>query len=180
MAARRNSFPARRRRQWALDRLENNLTPGAAGGRDAVDLLDQYRTRMGVAFTQGLTISNIRGVLNPMFITAPTLGDVQEVFIGMSVISLDAMAIGPTAIPDPAVDDADWIWHGYMLIAAGIDTGITPANWRGQRLDINNRSMRKMDQANKTLVITATNLNVSGNDVAVRINGYTRTLLLLP
>ena len=178
MAA-RGHFPARRRRQWALQRLQTNLTPAGGGGKDAVDLLAQYRTRMGISHTQGMTVAAIRGALYPQFAAAPAVLDAQEVFVGITVVSQDAFASGASALPDPATDDADWVWHNWMYVPAS-STSIVSAAWEGLRLDIHNKSMRKMEQANKTLVIVATNLNISGNDVTINVLGYTRTLLLLP
>ena len=76
-------------------------------------------------------------------IDGATDGDAVAVAVGLIIADDDAVAVGVTAIPSPDADmDAEWLWHGFLLLKAqGTSTdqpGLTA------RLEIDSKAMRRL------------------------------------
>ena len=85
------------------------------------------------------------------------------------VANVDQEAIGATAMPDPRFDDADYIWHsGWEVFGAA----------NVQEIKLDNRSMRKMSQDEKTLVFLSASFATSTDNADFQLG--LRVLLKLP
>ncbi len=122
--------------------------------------------------TTDATVVRVRGKVR-VFANAVEAGEGGLVFMGMMVITNEALSVGASAVPDPASEtvSADWLWHDVAIPG---DSATDSA--ADEVVVINNKSSRKMVNANKNLVLVVT--NASG----VQTYNYTyaiRSLLLL-
>ena len=185
MAARfrRSSFfrgrAPRRQRQWAITDLGTGFQPTAAG-LDSVDLLAGLESELGYE-QNNITVLNIRGRLFPRWGADPAAGDASTLFLGITFVSQQAFAVAAGAgLPDPAVDNADWMWHDVFTIGSN-DTNRWPTSLNGfAGLEINNRSMRKMRENNSVLALIANNQSNQGTGQPIIVLGGLRVLVALP
>ncbi len=75
------------------------------------------------------------------------------------------MAAGAASIPNPASDlNADWLWHGFLLLQAQAGTGVGASLNVMQsvaRLTIDSKAMRKLRPTN-SLLFAAHNTALGG------------------
>ena len=102
------------------------------------------------------TLVRIRGMMRVRYDSGAALYGAYSA--GFVVVSQDAAGVGGTAVPDPFTDrSADWMWHH-----SGLVRNIANDATAEDQVLIDNRSMRIMHQANKTLVFAFEN---HGTDV---------------
>jgi len=128
-------------------------------------------------FRLDATIIRMRGELLIMQDDAPVTETPIIWAAGIIVANEDAVSVGATALPDPGVDDADWMWHraGYLgtrVTAAAVETEAVP-----RYIEIDNKSMRKMNESFKTLALVFSNSATSGESTRIGIS--IRMLVLL-
>ena len=86
--------------------------------------------------------------------------DAAAVHVGLIVADDDAVAAGVTAIPSPATDfDADWLWHGFLLLKAQGTS--TDAPGLTDRLELDSKAMRRV-KPNTQCVFAVTNVALVG------------------
>ncbi len=97
------------------------------------------------AFSEARTIlrviSNI--IISPG--TAPTVGDVCLIGLGLAVVSTDAFTVGSTAMPDPLGEPQfPWLWwKSYPMQFNNVSTDPSPAA-ASVRETVDARAMRKV------------------------------------
>jgi len=113
---------------------------------------------------QAATLLRTRGEILAS-IDGPVDNDACSVACGITVVTEEQLAVGLTAVPDPAVDlDADWLWHGFIPLKAQAGTGVGASlNVVGvaHRLTIDSKAMRKLRPTN-SLVFAAKNSGLAG------------------
>ena len=96
-----------------------------------------------------------------------TAGDKARVTIGLGIVSADAVAVGATAMPDPASEpEYDWLWwRPITLFSFGAPTaGSTEVFAGGEgfaRIEVSSKAMRKM-KPKQTLVLLSEYSDLSG------------------
>ena len=77
------------------------------------------------------------------------------VAMGLIVVTEEQLAVGVTAIPDPASDlDAEWIWYGFGCL--GQEGSDLAQVGHSVRLEIDSKAMRRIKQT-QHVVFVATN-----------------------
>ena len=131
------------------------LASGGAGFAEVVQTL----VAATLLRTRGEIIASIDG---------PVDNDQCSISAGIIVITEEQLAAGITSIPNPADDlNADWLWHGFILLMAQAGTGIGAAlnaNNVTQRLTIDSKAMRKLRPSNH-LAFVADNTPLGGTPV---------------
>ena len=94
-----------RRTMWALERDGRSVNSGVTA---AIDLTQDFQSRMGVVSMNGYTITRILGQLTYRSQNVPSGDNVQECSFGIGVFDAN-MAV--TAHPNPGSEDADWMWQ---------------------------------------------------------------------
>jgi len=125
----------------------------------------------------GATIVRIRGELLVASQDAPD--DLQPNIWAtcIMVANREAVAIGATALPDPGVDDGDYLWHRSGYQATPVDVLGTSGDLAARYIEIDNKSMRKMNESNKTIVFIFKN-SINSN-TSIRVGISTRILIKL-
>ena len=164
--ARMNMFPrrARRRSVWVHNRVN---TESLAAGSITNVLIDLNRQ---VDNADGLTV--VRTIIDLAF-GSDTSGGRGRLSAGVTLINSDQNAVGTSALPDPdaSVEEADWIW---LVPELGFIWTTGSPERRHVSYDI--RSKRRYAQGD-LLTIILKNLDATNG---LDINGYARSLLLLP
>ncbi len=102
------------------------------------------------------TIVRIRGEMFVQ-INGTSGGGTKNVvwYAGMVVVSEDAMGVGGSSLPDPELDDGDWMWHdmGFMRTNVVRNDADTADLERGgiRYIEVESKAMRKLMEDNKTL-----------------------------
>ena len=90
--------------------------------------------------------------------------------VGEAIVSVQAAAIGITAIPTPETEDDSDLW---FFLARMYNSGITEN--RGQYSVVDSKAMRKVDDGQDLVTVVET----GGNSNGAIISGYLRTLIKL-
>ena len=105
-------------------------------------------------------------------IDGPADGDALGIACGLIMADDDAVGAGVASIPSPATDlDAEWIWHGFLLMQIQAGTGVGASLNVGavvDRLKVDSKAMRRFKQ-NEQLVFAVQAVSLSGtpaSDVA--------------
>ncbi len=110
------------------------------------------------------TVTRSRGEVLAQ-IDGPVDNDQADVTCGLIVVTPEQLAAGATSIPDPFTDmDAEWIWHGFLLVQANAGTGVGAslnALSVVARLTIDSKAMRRIKQ-NQSVVFVVKNTNLGG------------------
>ncbi len=111
----------------------------------------------------GATIMRMLGgyVLAPSVVGAPVAGDRETVTVGIGIVSTDAVAVGASALPDPAGEpEYPWLyWRAHSFIYP--TTSLDPSGAAGSaRVEFDIRSMRKL--SNRTSLVFV--IQVSGGN----------------
>ena len=140
---------------------------------------------INAAGTQGLGVLNFAAAETVMRLlgeyaigprTAPAVGDVAFVTVGIGVVSSDAAALGATALPDPA-DEPEYPWlywadHALAFTATSLLDHGQPFSLR-QGFDV--KSMRKIKPRESLAFVVQ---NTSTGDPPLRlVAGNTRVLI---
>ena len=111
-------------------------------------------------------------------IDGPVDGDAVVASVGLIVVTEEQLAVGVTAVPNPADDlDAEWIWHGFILLQAQAGTAVGASLNVGQvagRLSVDSKAMRRMKQG-QSVVFVGDNNALAGSP-AIDIMGAFRQL----
>ncbi len=109
--------------------------------------------------------------------SAPAALDDVTIAVALGVVSSDAVAVGPTAMPDPVAEpDYPWLyWASHEFFFAGTDPESASAGASIRRV-VDSRSMRKM-KPRESLVWVAEYANTVGNPPIHLGIGQTRVLV---
>ncbi len=96
-------------------------------------------------FTAPGTILRCRAFVQAHFDSTVQTGDQIKLTFGLGIVSADAAALGPTAMPDPLGDiEYPWLWWGAMFLAS---EQAAPSNggWgpQAQRIEVDTKAMRR-------------------------------------
>ena len=76
------------------------------------------------------------------------------VCFGIIIVSNEAFAAGVASVPKPFTDaDADWMWHGFLSVTSGAETGIV-SDFLVDRVLVDSKAMRKV-KSSQTLIFVA-------------------------
>ena len=151
---------ARRGGQKKIDFVEWSGTSGAtltlaSSGANFAEVVSST-TAATLLRTRGEVIASIDG---------PVDNDQAAVSCGITVITEEQLAAGITSIPNPSSDlDADWLWHGFLLLMAQAGTGVGASlnvNNVTQRLTIDSKAMRRI-RPTMSLAFVAHNVALGG------------------
>ena len=152
--------------EWARGFTVQTTVIGAAGASSAA-AFDISAVFPFIAAAVSPTIVRIRGCL---VIGADLTAGIGMWSAGFVKVSAKAFGVGITAIPIPAVDDADWQW--YMACGIGDAAAIAtsqPANDMSI-VEIDSKSMRRYEQDDEHLVfVFANNTGIAGDDISFRL-----------
>ena len=168
MRSRSSRGSSRRQRFWS--NFGTGVFTLVGGGRASSNLTANLMT----AFPEmkDYTLLRIRGTfqMNAQVFATTTID------VGIIVVTRQAFEAGTTSVPDPELDDADWLWYSTLTHrgqrterSAGVFAESPHA------LEIDNRAMRRI-QGNEQRVIMSVK-NRSGSNVDIDIEG--RILFLL-
>ena len=112
--------------------------------------------------TRDATVVRIRGVLGVM---QTGIGTQVTWTAGLIVCNTDQVATAG-AMPNPASEDADWIWHYGQRNFCQRDAGGGLNNINPVYVTIDNKSMRKMKENEKTLALCMFNHTLSDSSIS--------------
>jgi len=106
------------------------------------------------------TLMRTRGQLLAQ-IDGPVDGDANAVALGIIIVTEEQIAGGASTVPSPTFDlDAEWLWHGYMLLSAQAGTGVGASLNVGSvvdRLVVDSKAMRRMKQSQHVALAVESN-----------------------
>ncbi len=158
---------ARRVRSWAYS-ATGPAVLAASTGVALFDLLGNYEAATGkVPGNQTV----VRILLNMSFWNL--VATAANVDVGIVIVSGEAQAVGITAMPEPDEFNVgpDWMYWRHVLVPNMLTLVGNPVV---QHIDVDLRSMRKLQAANKSLMLILQN----GGAGAVQFGYGARTLLL--
>ena len=158
-------------------------------GGDDIATLDAQAISTSTTVTLGsgitptvdpLTIVRVRGHVEIDLAAATAQFDGFNYVIGMGIVSLDAFAVGQTAMPNP-FDDS--VWPGWMWMAsggirtavAGLAVGDPSVN--PLIIPIDAKSMRKLGLNEIVFISIQTGVNTTAS---MDVSAYSRVLFKLP
>ncbi len=148
-AARRPSRPSGSKRQvrWTgFTVFANSLADNAEATTSLVDT----RTNLELI---GSTVVRIRGAFGARLASSGNMANAAEVIGGIMVVTVDAQAIGPTAVPNPFGDaDASWLWYSELIMQGDGSNDLAQVN----QAMVDVKAMRKL-RANEVLVLAFEN-----------------------
>ena len=158
----------RRPMSWVISHTVSSAI--AANAKRDTDLLatrsDAQRTEM--------TVTRTRGAIT---VRADSDASTEGILLGgIIVVTQQAMAVGGASIPDPEIDNADWLWFGVMMTPSSLYAdagGVERVFNQGHQFSVDSKAMRKLGEENKTLALVLKNSN--GGSVVV--GSVIRTLL---
>ncbi len=113
--------------------------------------------------TRGAIVASIDGEVD---------GDKVAVMLGIKTASDDQVAAGATAFATPSADmDADWLWHGGIMLQSQAASNEHQAVGR---LEIDSKAMRRVKQ-NQQVVLIVTPVSLAGTP-SIDVTGYVRIL----
>jgi len=111
----------------------------------------------------------IRTRLNWHVSTDQEIGDeIQQVAMGIAIVSDQALAIGVTAVPTPFTDISSDLWFLHDIIAMRnllVGAGATFLNPLGINKDVDSRAMRKVEEGQDLAFSLETSSQSSGVNV---------------
>jgi len=128
---------------------------------------------LGAAFTAtqlvDSTLVRLRGEL--MIAGASSLPTNPVIWAaGITLATAEQVSTGITALPNPEIDDADWLWHsGGYLMSVRTNSG-SEIDWLPRYIVIDNKSMRKLHGQEKRPVMIFQNSGGSGGNVVQGIS----------
>ncbi len=168
---------ATRSRGRRSDYTWQGLAAGAAGISIAANA---QAIQTIVTLANAGTIMRCRGEVVAS-VDGPADGDKVGIGVGLIVVNDDAVAAGAAAVPSPLNDlDAEWIWHGFLLLQIQAGTGVGASlNVGGvvDRLTCDSKAMRRFKQ-NQVLAFAMHTVGISGTAASDITFGF-RTLLAL-
>jgi len=130
-----------------------------------------------LAFTVPATILRFRGYVAAMFDESMQAGDQLILTFGLGLFSTDAVALGATAMPEPANEpEFPWIWWKEMRLDAFAAAAVSTYGSTNQRYEVDSRAMRKVKPGESfAFVVQAT--GAQGAPVTLVDIGQTRVLI---
>ena len=119
--------------------------------------------------TDGLTLVRTRGELSLQISTASAIGDGFFGAFGLCIVSVQAFAVGATAVPGPVGEENwdGWFYHSYFNVYANA------ANVTGDHAQVvttvDSKAMRKL-QDNEVIIGVIEALEVGGSTLLVHFN----------
>ena len=152
--ARRPGLVARSRPRYTWRQFITGVTAGPSGARLAFDLstLGPAPDLSALGVVGDFTLRRLHMTLIAQSQAASESSSQDHYTWGVYVAGNDALAAGATSLPDPESDAADWLAFGFVwasLESTGFSTGIHPI----ERAVVDNRSMRKVNENNQSLVL---------------------------
>ena len=88
--------------------------------------------------------------------------EAAAITLGVGIVSSDALAVGATAMPDPAGEpDYPWLWWYPMLLLSGNASDTVGAYPRGWNINVESKAMRKVGPR-QSLVLLAEYVGLTG------------------
>jgi len=166
----------RRSRQWGITNSNGSLVAATHAAQINLDLTASLEVALGFDL-HNVTASAIRLNINYRLTTSST-GDENTVACGVGWVSNRARDAGGVALPDPSVDNFDWMFHDIRTLSSSRDVVDIDEQVPGSMLVIRNDSMRKQhENASSLLIIFRASLLQS---VAIQVFIGGRVLFLLP
>jgi len=163
----------RRPRQWGITHLSGSIIAATEAASITINLSAGVEGSLGQTMSNW-TISAIRLRLTFHNQATAVVGDSAFGAWGIALVGLDAFVAGPASMPNPAVDDADWIAHGSFSTVA--DAAAVVSSPRNSLVVVDNNSMRKVRENSQVLALIMRG-TVIQDPVTVNISG--RVLFLL-
>jgi len=165
----------RKERNWGIANFDASISVATQAGSSVGSLSGELETTLGMS-AHNWTASALNFNVWAHSVIAGAIWDRTELAIGIGWFNDDAIAAGSSSLPDPATDDADWMYHSFMEFAAR-DTVANARFVPYEGYQVRNRSMRKQREAHSSLVVIIRAV-VLQRTTAVHFSG--RTLFLLP
>ena len=153
--------------EWLRGQTSITSIPGAAGVVVAA-VFDLSAGFAGFAAAISPTVVRIRGMLtlSAEFAGPPVL---LPWAAGFCKISLKAIAAGITAVPIPAVDDADWQW--YLGGALGDSAAGTTPEEDTHHIEVDSKAMRRYEQDDEHFAfVIANHSGLAGDDLNMHLS----------
>ena len=169
----------RRDRQWGITSANGSIVASGHAGQLAIDLMTNLRVATGYQMP-GVTASALRFNVDYRGTTWKA-GDDITMAMGVIWATDRAISSGGVALPNPATDDADWMFHDIRTLSSPgngfdvADSDIQPGN---SQLVISNDSMRKQRENDSTLVMIFESILLQAVSVQMFVGG--RALFILP
>ena len=131
-----------------------------------------------LSFNVPATILRWRGYVSAVLDETMQAGDRVVLTYGIAVLSADAIALGDTAVPDPATEpEYPWVWWKEFTLEAYVAAGHI-GGWgpNAQRYDIDSKAMRKV-KPGEGIVIVGDRTNLAGAPVVNHDIGQLRVLI---
>ncbi len=128
-------------------------------------------------FRTGGTLLRSRGEMSISSIDAPAVDTPNVWAAGLVVVNNEAAVAGSGSLPDPGVDDADWLWFASGYFASSVSLAAVGVEARPRYIPIDSKAMRKFHESNKTIAFVFSNSSSSDNAMLVGIS--VRLLVLL-
>jgi len=109
------------------------------------------------------TILRVRGYVAAFFDATMQVDDRMVLTFGLGIFSTDAVALGATAVPDPADEPQyPWLWWKEFRLDSKTTTGLT-GGWgiAAQRYEVDTKAMRKV-KPGESLVMVFQSTNLAG------------------
>ena len=88
--------------------------------------------------------------------------EIAVITLGVGIVSSDALAVGATAMPDPAGEpDYPWLWWYPMLLCSGVASDTVGLYPRGWNINVESKAMRKVGPR-QSVVLLAEYVGISG------------------
>ena len=165
----------RKERQWGIHSSNQTLSTAGHAGMLSFDLSANIETSIG-ANLHNVTVSALKYRIRVRCVAAPTVFATFQVAFGIMWATNDAIAQGGLSLPQPSIDDGDWIWHNIRSWQADVATALAPLHPRDDMV-IDNKSMRKQRENNSTLILIADGITIPSS-MQIIVGG--RALFLLP
>ncbi len=95
----------------------------------------------------------------------------QAVNLGYAVVSVQASAIGVTAVPTPTTDQGSDLWFVFQSLMAAVNAGAGDGQARGQGKDYDSRAMRKVEDGEDIVVVVESEVAGLTSGMIVRHTG---------
>ena len=125
------------------------ISASTVGNSNTKTTGNQYA--LGAEAGGGVTLIRTRGT-GVIHMDPGAISDMIFVGIGLCIVTVDAFAIGATAMPGPLTDiDFDWWWHSiFALGPVAVATELENSIIGNVRFEIDSKAMRKI-KPNETL-----------------------------
>ena len=168
--------PPRRARQWGITIVNSTLVAATHAGMKIIDLQNALETQLDRKFSN-MTASALRFNVNYR-LTGSTTGDDTTIAMGVCYISKAAFVASGVSVPDPSIDNYDWMFHDVRTLTSSRDVTDVDEQVFNSQLEIRNNSMRKQCENSSILVMVFRGVLLGATSVQIFVGG--RTLFILP